>query len=87
LFWIDLGKYRELARGFIQSSELKAGILRSSVGVLVGKSQRIAGYETRSHRGPAQRVIDNDEPPRLAEANRRGELVSRRRVSVMLCER
>jgi hypothetical protein len=73
LFWIDLGKYGELAWGFIQSGQLKARILCSSVGVLIGKSQRIAGYETRSHRRPARRVLDRDEPPWLAEANRWGE--------------
>src|SRR6516165_8727348 len=71
LLRIRLGEHREVAWGFIKTSQLKARIEDRTLGILAGKGLGVAGFETRTHGCPARCVVNRDESPRLTQAHRR----------------
>ena len=70
---LAIGKNSEMAGRVVEPGELQPSVLRGTFGSLAGKRRCIARREIPPDRGTAERVLDQDEPPRLAQPHRRRE--------------
>ena len=69
----DAKAHLVVARRVIEPGELQPSVLRSTFRGLVGKRLCVAGREIPPDLCTTRRIIDQDEPPRLAQADRWGK--------------
>jgi hypothetical protein len=62
-----------MAGRVVEPGELQSSVLRGTFGSLAGKSRCVARREIPTDRGTAERILDQAEPPRLAQPHRRRE--------------
>src|SRR5215470_1530660 len=68
-----IGKDREMNGRFVQSSELESGVKAGALRRLRAQSLRIACRKIFANSGAARPILDNDEAPGLAQADRRSK--------------
>ena len=67
---LAVGENGEMARRFAQAGELQRGITGRQIAVIGAERLGVAGFEIVQHRLTAPGILDEDEAPGLAEANR-----------------
>src|SRR5262249_8878266 len=68
-----VGEHRQMTRSVVQARELEPGVCGCSFLILCREGRGVAAFEILPNGGAMGGVVDDDEPPRLAQPHRGGK--------------